>query len=213
MLNQPILPKEPPARNCAFGRTPRTFLVCALAIRMEHESVSSAAPAFEIVAVTGPPRLSAIRELFQEYADSLEIDLCFQHFTEELAGLPGKYAPPQGRLYLALAGAQPAGCVALRPLAPEVGELKRLYVRPAFRRSGMGRRLAVTALDAAREIGYQTLRLDTLATMKEAITLYESLGFRHTKAYCDNPSPHAVFMEMALHASLAGNRLARGQEF
>lgn len=182
------------------------FLICALAIRTEHDSVSSEAPLLRIAAVDQPSQLSIIRQLFQEYSDEIEIDLCFQNFARELAELPGKYAPPAGRLYLAMAGEAPAGCVALRPLAPEVAELKRLYVRPAFRRHGTGRLLTETALQAAGEIGYRTMRLDTLATMKPAIALYESLGFRHTSPYCNNPSPHAVFMEIDLPSAAAATR-------
>ena len=142
--------------------------------------------------------LPTIRELFQEYADSLEIDLCFQHFREELATLPGSYAPPAGRLLLALEGQAVAGCVALRPIDPQTAEIKRLYVRPAFRRSGTGRMLARAIIESARQVGYARIRLDTLATMKEAISLYQSLGFRSIPPYYDNPSPSAKFFELEL---------------
>jgi ribosomal protein S18 acetylase RimI-like enzyme len=146
--------------------------------------------------------LPAVRELFLEYAASIEVDLCFQNFNQELAELPGRYAPPEGRLFLAKQGDALAGCVALRPIEEGACEMKRLYVRPAHRGQGVGRRLARTVINAAREIGYQRMRLDTLGTMKEAIGLYESLGFRRTAPYYHNPSSCAVFMELDLASRL-----------
>jgi len=142
--------------------------------------------------------LPMMRELFREYAGSIEIDLCFQSFDEELAGLPGKYAPPIGRLILAEAEGIAAGCVAMRPIDNRVCEMKRLYVRPTFRGQGLGRALADSVITAAREIGYETMRLDTLSTMRGAIALYESLGFKQIPAYYENPSGLAVFFELRL---------------
>ncbi|TAK91158.1 MAG: GNAT family N-acetyltransferase [Verrucomicrobia bacterium] len=142
--------------------------------------------------------LPTVRELFLEYANSIEVDLCFQSFDRELAELPGKYAPPEGRLFLAMKKAQPAGCVALRKIDAGVCEMKRLYVRPAFRGRGLGRQLAEQIISAARKIGYGRMRLDTLSSMTEAIALYESLGFVRIPAYYDNPSGCAVFMELEL---------------
>lgn len=142
--------------------------------------------------------LATVRELFMEYANSLEVDLCFQNFNQELAQLPGNYAPPEGRLLLAAVGPTPAGCVALRKIADEICEMKRLYVRPAFRGKGLGRLLAQAIIQAARECGYQQMRLDSLSSMKEAIALYESLGFHRIPPYYDNPSTLAVFMELRL---------------
>jgi ribosomal protein S18 acetylase RimI-like enzyme len=146
--------------------------------------------------------LDTVRELFKEYADALDIDLCFQNFNQELADLPGKYAPPEGRLLLALEGAEAAGCVALRKIGKNFCEMKRLYVRPAFRQKGLGRTLAVEIISAARQIGYDCMRLDTLSSMSAAVALYESLGFRRVAPYYHNPSDRAVFMEFRLHQKI-----------
>lgn len=151
-----------------------------------------------IIEATTAEQLTAARELFQEYAKSLSIDLCFQGFEQELATLPGKYAPPQGRLLLALGRQRAEGCVGVRPLAPTVCEMKRLYVRPVSRRSGIGRLLADAAIDAARAIGYRQMRLDTLSSMTEAIALYTSLGFERVPPYYENPASSAIFMELNL---------------
>ena len=142
--------------------------------------------------------LATVQELFREYAKGIGIDLCFQNFDQELAELPGKYAPPEGRLLLALAGAEVAGCVALRKIGEGICEMKRLYVRPTFRRAGAGKMLARAVISAAGESGYDRMRLDTLSSMNEAIALYESLGFRRIEPYCHNPSAGAVFMELKL---------------
>jgi len=142
--------------------------------------------------------LPVIRRLFEEYAASLGIDLSFQDFGRELAELPGDYSPPAGRLLLACEGEQPVGCVALRPLDKQVCEMKRLYVPPESRGRGLGRRLAKTVIEAARDIGYARMRLDTLSTMDEAIALYRSLGFITIPAYYHNPIDAAVYFELAL---------------
>jgi putative acetyltransferase len=151
--------------------------------------------------VTDGPAVAEVRMLFEEYAASLGVDLCFQGFLEELAGLPGGYAPPSGRLLLARVVGAPAGCVALRRLTPEVCEMKRLYVRPAFRGTGLGRRLAEAVIEAARSIGYSSVRLDTLATMTGARALYQSLGFRPIPPYGHNPVPNAEFLELSVVAA------------
>jgi ribosomal protein S18 acetylase RimI-like enzyme len=147
---------------------------------------------------TSAAQLANVRELFLEYASSLEISLCFQNFEEELAGLPGKYAPPGGRLLLAHNAGQAVGCVALRPLSATECEMKRLYVRPIARGQHLGHTLASAVIKAACSIGYRCMRLDTLASMKPAISLYRSVGFREIPAYYANPSESAVFMELPL---------------
>jgi ribosomal protein S18 acetylase RimI-like enzyme len=151
----------------------------------------------EIVAGHGGEHVPVIRRLFEEYADALGVDLGFQDFERELAELPGEYAPPGGRLLLAL-DPEPAGCVALRPYEPGVCEMKRLYVRPAHRRGGLGRQLAEAVIAAGREAGYERMRLDTLPTMQAARALYRSLGFVEIEAYRFNPVHGTTYFELAL---------------
>jgi ribosomal protein S18 acetylase RimI-like enzyme len=136
--------------------------------------------------------------LFGRYEQSLGVDLCFQEFEAELASLPGKYAPPEGRLVLAMEGDRAAGCIAIRKLDAGVCEMKRLYVRPEFRSRGLGRRLAQDMIAQAAEAGYTTMRLDTLDRLAEAMALYESLGFRRTDPYYDNPLAGVVYWELSL---------------
>lgn len=141
-----------------------------------------------------PDELPLVRTLFQEYAAGLGVDLCFQGFAEELAGLPGRYDRPAGGLWLAVEGSDVAGCVALRPLDSEQAEVKRLYVRPAYRGRGVGRALAECVLQAASAAGYRRVCLDTLPSMIGAIALYHSLGFTEVSQYCHNPVPGAIFL-------------------
>ena len=152
----------------------------------------------QLVAGHTTEHLHAVRELFVEYANALGLDFCFQNFDQELAELPGKYTPPSGRLFLALSDGQAVGCVALRKLEENICEMKRLYVRPQFRAQRSGRQLAEAIIVAAREAGYGRIRLDTLASLKPAIALYESLGFQRIDAYYPNPIANVVYLELAL---------------
>jgi GNAT superfamily N-acetyltransferase len=152
----------------------------------------------DIVEAQTAEQLATIRELFREYADSLGVDLCFQDFERELATLPGKYVAPEGRLYLALEDGKAAGCAGLRKISPEAGELKRVFVRPAFRGKGIGRRLVLAVVEAARKNAYRRLRLDTLPSMKRAQELYRAMGFKPIEAYNNNPVPGAEFLELTL---------------
>jgi len=151
-----------------------------------------------------PADFARARALFEEYAAWLAVDLCFQGFAEELVTLPGAYAPPSGRLLLADVDGIARGCIALRPLGPAsissgpVGEVKRLYVQPAARGTGLGLRLARTLIDEARAIGYRELKLDTLERMREAQALYAHLGFRPCAPYYRNPLPGTVYLALPL---------------
>lgn len=156
----------------------------------------------EALPATTDSDIVAVRQLFEQYAASLAIDLGFQHFESELASLPGDYAPPRGALFVARADGAAVGCIGLRPFSESVGELKRLYVDPAFRGRGLARSLVAAAIDAARRIGYTALVLDTLASMWPAIALYESFGFKRTDAYYANPLPDVLYFR----ASLEPNR-------
>lgn len=144
------------------------------------------------------PDTEAVRRLFAEYAASLGFDLGFQSFDDELATLPGRYAPPDGALLVARAGGEPVGCVAVRALDDGICELKRLYVRPAHRGDGTGRLLVEAAVAAARGLGYRRMRLDTVPGMEQAQALYERLGFVEIAAYTDNPVAGARFLELEL---------------
>ena len=153
----------------------------------------------EIIPAQSPQDIEHARELFKEYAAWLEIDLCFQNFGKELAELPGDYAPPSGRLFLAVKDTEIAGCVAMRKIGDGICEIKRLFVRTEFRGQGLGWQLAEAIIRTGKEIGYERVRLDTLPPkMNDAIALYRSLGFREIEPYYNNPVPGAKFMELRL---------------
>jgi putative acetyltransferase len=151
-----------------------------------------------IVEAGSSDELLQIRTLFEEYAKTLGSDPCLQDFSEELATLPGRYARPGGRLLLAMIEDKVAGCAALRSLDAETGEMKRVYVRPAFRGLGLGRMLAASILHESRLAGYRRVRLDTLPSMNQAQELYRNLGFREIAPYGDNPVAGAVYLELEL---------------
>ena len=159
-------------------------------------------PPIDIALATSPEQLDAARALFLEYAEQLGVDLDFQGFEEELAGLPGDYAEPRGSLLLAWVDGELAGCCALRPLDdahyPGAAEMKRLYVRKAFRGFGLGRQLSEAILDAAAQIGYACVLLDTLDDMESARALYADLGFQEVAPYYHNPLPGAHYLKVDL---------------
>src|SRR6185436_7918028 len=143
--------------------------------------------------------IAVARTLFKEYEQSIGVSLCFQNFDQELANLPGDYAPPQGRLLLAREFDQLMGCVALRPLGPTTCEMKRLFVRSEYRDRGLGRVLVEALIEEARAIGYTHMRLDTIADrMDRAVALYKSIGFVEIPPYRNNPVDSATFMELDL---------------
>ena len=159
-------------------------------------------PIVELLTPTTPELLAATRVIFRDYAQSLGIDLCFQNFEAELAALPGEYAPPQGALLLALVDGEVAGCGALRALPgsdyANACEMKRLYVRPAYRKFGLGRLLAQALFDRGRQAGYSAMLLDTLDEMEAARGLYASLGFEEIPPYYFNPVPGAHYLKAVL---------------
>jgi ribosomal protein S18 acetylase RimI-like enzyme len=159
-------------------------------------------PSIELLTPATPALLDEARAIFREYANSLDVDLCFQDFEAELASLPGEYTAPQGALLLATVDGEVAGCGALRPLLgcdyANACEMKRLYVRPAFRRFGLGRLLAQALLDRGLQAGYSAMLLDTLDDMEAARGLYASLGFEEIPPYYFNPIPGAHYLKAVL---------------
>ena len=153
----------------------------------------------KLIQATSDEEIRQARQLFEEYAAWLGLNLCFQNFDKELAELPGPYAPPGGRLFLAYDNDQLAGCIALRQIGDGISEMKRLYVRPEFRGQGLGRGLTENLLREAGEIGYRRVRLDTLpGKMDQAIVMYRALGFINIAPYYNNPVVGAAFMEFVL---------------
>ena len=156
-------------------------------------------PVRQLFQATTDEHINAARTLFQEHEAGLGISLCFQNFDQELKNLPGDYAPPDGRLLLAVENDELAGCIAMRKLSDGVCEMKRLFVRPVYRASGLGRFLAESIIDEARKLGYTHMRLDTIpGKMDKAIALYQSLGFVEIEPYRENPVAGAKFMELKL---------------
>jgi putative acetyltransferase len=162
-------------------------------------SSPSATVGLTIFQAESAAQLAEARELFREYALSLNFSLCFQNFDRELAELPGDYSPPEGRLLLAEFRGDTAGCVALHKWNPGICEMKRLYLRPRFRGKGLGRVLAETVIADARQIGYLRMRLDTVEpVMADAVTMYRKLGFRPIAPYRANPMPGTLYLELEL---------------
>jgi len=143
-------------------------------------------------------RLDLIRELFTEYTDMLGIDLTFQGFDEEIHTLPGKYALPKGRLYIAVCDDDLAGCIALRPLDEKCCEMKRLFVRPQFRGLKIGKLLIDTIIAEAKNMQYEYMVLDSLSSLEKAVSIYKSMGFCETEPYYNNPIPGAVYLRLDL---------------
>jgi putative acetyltransferase len=153
---------------------------------------------FEIVSAAAGEELEAVRALFQEYWDSFGFTPCFQGFGAELAGLPGKYAPPRGRLALARARGEAVGCVALRPVDASRCEMKRLYVRPPVRGSGLGKVLVDWLIAEARSAGYAEMVCDTMPVMAQALAMYERMGFERAEPYADEPTAGAIYLRLKL---------------
>ncbi|MDE2605171.1 MAG: GNAT family N-acetyltransferase [Burkholderiales bacterium] len=171
-------------------------------------------PRIELTAPDTPQDFEEARAIFREYAEGLGVDLCFQGFERELAALPGDYAAPRGALFLARVDGALAGCCALRPLDnadyPNAAEMKRLYVRKAFRGFGLGRQLAEAVMDAARRGGYDSVLLDTLDDMEAARALYEDLGFQDIPPYYHNPIAGAHYLKADLWNSAPAPLSSRG---
>lgn len=171
-----------------------------------------------IIHAESPTEIDTVRRLFREYEAYLNVDLCFQQFESELAGLPGRYAPPSGTLLLAMDGQKAVGCGALRPLdaiQDPACEMKRVYVSPGSRGLGIGRRIIERLIREGEELGYAAILLDTLDRLKAAIHLYESLGFVRTAPYYDNPLPGVVYWKLDLtgwHGAAAERRDRGGFE-
>jgi len=151
-----------------------------------------------------PAQIAEVRALFTKYVEELRIDLSYQQYPTELAQLPWRYAPPRGDLLLAVENGRAAGCVALKPIDVDTAEFKRFFVRPSFRGLGIGLALGRAIVDRARRIGYRRLRLDTLPSMKSALALYVTLGFRPIEAYHHTPVKGTIFMELDVRQGTGG---------
>ncbi|WP_210330754.1 GNAT family N-acetyltransferase [Aliikangiella sp. G2MR2-5] len=163
-------------------------------------SIQQASPTNSILLklAESPEEIESAARLFREYQQFLKVDLCFQSFEQELATLPGKYAAPDGAIYLAYYQGKAVGCVAVRPIKDDICEMKRLYVKPEVQGLAIGRKLATLVIEKAKRIGYKRMQLDTLERLQAALSLYESLGFKRIDSYYENPLPEVVFMELKL---------------
>ncbi len=153
---------------------------------------------YSIIHVKSEKQINTITDLFKEYVHSLGVDLWFQDFEKELGSLPGKYVPPDGCILLAMYGEKPAGCVALRKFETDICEMKRLYIKPEFRSSGLGRTLITEIIDESIDKGYKLMRLDTIDSLQQAIRLYKYYGFKEIEPYCYNPVPSTSYWELEL---------------
>jgi len=194
-------------------RPPSTALNWLLLVSASTPLDTPHIPLAELVTPALPSEIESTRALIREYAQTLDVDLCFQNIDEELATLPGEYAAPRGALIMAVIDGKPAGCVALRPLDtadyPNAAEMKRLYVRDRYRGSGLGRELTEAVLDAAREAGYSCVLLDTLDDMEAARGLYEDLGFHEIPPYYHNPIAGAHYLKCDLDSGFTPLALGR----
>jgi len=172
---------------------------------IRSKAFSSRCDVSEIIEATTPEQLEQVRSLFREYQAELPFEYCFRYFDTELSGLPGAYAPPKGKLLLAMVAGQPVGCAGLRPFPLEgAGEMKRLYLRPAFRGAKLGQALAERIVTEARALGYSRLRLDTHPpSMQAAVRMYQEMGFREVVPEVSNRVEGLVYMEMALRTPQA----------
>ncbi len=153
---------------------------------------------FKIIEAQSQEEINIAKKLFQEYASSIDFNLCFQNFDEELKEIQTMYSPPYGCLLLAYLDNKPIGCVAFRKLEDDKCEMKRMYVKPQYRNKGVGRTLAEKIIEKAKSAGYKKMRLDTASTMKEALSLYRSLGFKEIQPYIHNPIKGTIFLELNL---------------
>ena len=173
----------------------KTLIITRINTQLSTQTITQA---MQIITAFTSAHLDEIRTIFREYEQFLNVDLCFQGFEEELANLPGKYAPPEGALLLAVEENSVAGCVAVRALEGDVCEMKRLYTRPSYRGRGLGRQLAEKIISEAKNLKYKLMRLDTLESLTAAMALYRSLGFTKTGAYYHNPLQNVIYWELPL---------------
>jgi GNAT superfamily N-acetyltransferase len=191
-------PKGTPPQTAGVLIDQVEFHMSASPSRVPARSAPENDRRFAIVEALDADQVLQARRLFEDYARSLNFSLCFQGFDQELARLPGDYAPPRGRLLLGLDNGQPRGCVALRPLETGICEMKRLFVQPEARGTGLGGLLVGRVIATAIALGYERMRLDTLPRMDTAQALYRSLGFRQIGNYNGNPVPGTLFFELDL---------------